>query len=184
MPWRAGLPACALAALLCVGAAADETLLGCRAIESNSERLACYDRTLDRLSEELTPERSPEVARTPAPAEPQALERAPGEAAAAEPDGLRERLFGRSTSSTEETLRSAYGIDKATSLVEEVGSVRRMADRQFEVRLVNGQVWRQTDAASFWVRPGDRVEIKSGAFGAYYMNRVDEGRSVRVTRVN
>lgn len=186
---RVGASVSVLVLLLSAAASAEETLLGCRAIESDAERLACYDRTLDRLSEGQAPEQPSAVARAPASAGAAPTASAPAasaaQPAAAEPGevGLRDRLFGRSATSTEEALRDAYGVEKVDSLSEEVASVRRTADRKLEVTLANGQVWRQTDGEKTSIRAGDTIVIQAGAFGAYYLRREGQGRSVRVKRI-
>jgi len=154
-------------------AADDETLLYCRKIDAANERVACYDRVVDRTRETITPE-------APAAA-PRA---AASEAPSADPDAtLREQLFGRSAVESAKALRKTYGAEAPGQISSRAGEVRRTPQRLLELTLENGQVWRQEDYGSFPVRPGDVIDIKAGALGSYYLQRNKRGRTIRVARV-
>ena len=172
-----------LGLLIPLSASADETLLGCRSIEVESERLACYDRVVDRVKSEMTPEE-------PVTAGPRASSFEGAEPLrglpASDPHverSWRERWFGRSESADERTLRERYGAADEQRLVANVATAQRSGDRTWIVTLENGQVWRQTELSSFLVRPGDPVEIEAGALDAYYMRRVGRGKQIRVKRI-
>jgi hypothetical protein len=155
-----------------------ETLLTCRKIESATERLACYDRVVDRATTELTPEA--------APLPPRASSSPAGATAEAESDraALRERGFGRSTEREDRVLREAYGAEEPPSeITADVVGVRRTGDQTVEFTLRNGQVWRQREAEAFALRAGDRVVIETGVFGGYYARRDGGGRRTSVKRV-
>lgn len=153
-------------------ASAEETLLGCRAIDDAGARLACYDRVVDRVSAKVAPVAPPTEPRASSPASGAADERP-----------RRERTFGRSPQATARELEESYGIETADELTAQVTAVRRGPDRLYVITLENGQVWRQAEAASFVIRAGDSAEIEAGALGAYYLRRNGKGRAIRVKRV-
>jgi len=162
-----------------VTAAEEESLFGCRKIEVESERLACYDRAVDRTREELAQDDEATIARNPSPEADSAPPSTGDDADAV----LRERLFGRTAGENERTLRKTFGLDAADSISAKAVAVSRDAKRLLELTLENGQIWRQRDALTFVAHPGDTIQIKAGALGAYYMQRNGKGRMIRVTRV-
>lgn len=171
-----GTSACLLTFLFSAAALAEETLLQCRKIAGDGDRLACYDRVIDRLDGASTrPEQAPggstqAAASEPSGDSPQAQKRSDG-------------LFGRSAATSERALRETLGVERATSQPGVVAAVRRLPDRHLEITLESGQVWRQADSERVHVRAGDSVEIEAGALGAYYLRSSSGGRSVRVKRL-
>jgi hypothetical protein len=174
---RAGLRLALLVPLSVAGAAvAEESLLGCRRIDAAAERLACYDRVVDRARDELAPEApppEPQVSSVPAPR----AEEAP------EDRTLRERLFGRSESEGAQALRKTYGLDTPNEISASVSAAKLGGDRLLLITLANGQVWKQAETVSFSLHAGDTVEIEAGLAGAYYLRRNGKGRSIRVKRI-
>jgi hypothetical protein len=169
--------------------AADETLLGCRKLGADAERLACYDRVVDRVRAEMTPEDSPlapvaSSAATPPPAlrADELSEEAPS-AEAPEDRTLRERLFGRSESEGARALRKTYGLETPDEISATVSEAMRGGDHLLRITLDNGQVWRQAETVKFSMRAGDTVQIEAGVAGAYYLRRNGNGRTIRVKRV-
>jgi hypothetical protein len=178
---RAGLRLALLLSLSATPSAAeDETLLGCRAIEGSEERLACYDRVVDRVNREIAPgvpATEPRVSSSERPAaEPPSSE-------APEDRTLRERLFGRSASESATALRRTYGIETPNEIASKVADAKRMGDKTYQIALENGQVWRQVEAVHFVVKSGDTVEIEAGLAGSYYLRRNGAGRTIRVKRI-
>ncbi|HEY8123073.1 MAG TPA: hypothetical protein VII78_17255 [Myxococcota bacterium] len=153
--------------------AAEETLLGCRKIEAADQRLACYDRVLDRTQELTTP-----AAPLPTPLASSSASPPPDDDAKA-----REGWFGKSSEKSTRALRASYGVEPPRAIASTVATSHRGGDRLIEATLANGQVWKQADGVSFALRPGDRVAIEVGALGAYYLRRNGEGRSIRVKRI-
>jgi hypothetical protein len=156
-------------------AVADESLLSCRKIDGADERLACYDRVVDRTREALTAQAASAPSSGSASRTPVGLEDADA--------ALRERLFGRPAGDSERTLRETYGVDAPGGIASKAAAVSRTADRRLELTLENGQVWRQAEGSFFSVRVGDSIVIESGALGAYYLQCNGKGRTVRVKRV-
>lgn len=168
---RAGLW---LALLVPLSAAAQDTLLGCREIEDAAERVACYDRVVDRISGRNA-SGSPEngAPRTPSSGTPADGGGAP-----------QDELFGRSRVESERTLRQTFGIQAPPAgIAVKVAALARAPDRTLVITLDNGQVWRQAELVRFALRAGDAVEIESGALGAFYLRREGQGRTIRVKRV-
>lgn len=163
-----------------LSAAEEETLLGCRAIEDAAERLACYDRVVDRVNREIAPgapATEPRVSSSgAAPADGPASE-------APEDRTLRERLFGRSSSESANALRRTYGIDTPKQIAATVAEAKRMGDKTYQFSLDNGQVWRQVEVVHFVLKAGDQVEIEAGLAGSYYLRRNGAGRTIRVKRI-
>lgn len=151
----------------------EETLLGCRATESDEERLACYDRVVDRARESITPGALSGAPRASSSVLPEAADA-----------GLQEGLFGRPPAESAEAFRKSYGVKAAGEISSVVSAVQRGGDRLLQITLENEQVWRQADLESFSVQAGDSIEIKAGALGAYYLRRVGQGRTIRVKRVH
>jgi hypothetical protein len=173
---RAGLRLALLVPLsVATPAAAEETLLGCRRIGAADERLACYDRVVDAVREELAPEAPP--------AEPQASSASAPRAEVPEDRTLSERLFGRSDSEDARALRKTYGLQTAQEISANVSEATRGADRRLLITLDNGQVWRQSETLSFSLHAGDLVDIEAGVAGAYYLRRNGKGRTIRVKRI-
>lgn len=68
-------------------------------------------------------------------------------------------------------------------LTAEVASVRSNRARRQIIELANGQVWRQADSARLRLKPGDSVEIESGALGSFLLRKVSGGGSMRIQRL-
>ena len=150
-----------------LAAAGEETLLGCRSVADPGERLACYDRLVDRLTQATAPEASARASSSEATPTPP----------------LHERLFGRSDTENAKALKEAYGAAPPREISAKIVSADRGGDRLYRVALDNGQVWRQAEPVALILRAGDTVEIQAGALGAYYLRRDGKGRSVRFQRL-
>lgn len=171
---RAGRWLALLVPLSAIAAAAgEETLLGCRAIEAAEDRLACYDRVVDRVRGEAVAPEAPKAA-------PQASS---SRAAPAEDRSLRERWFGTKPAESERTLRETYGVEAPKQIAAKVASAQRGPDQLLAIRLDNGQVWKQAEMRTFLLEAGDSVEIEAGAFGSYYLRREGRGVAIRVKRI-
>ena len=130
----------------------------CASIDTNSERLACFDAAVMRLESShaadaaMPPARSPEdmfgmQASTPKPAKERKTERAQVEAIAA----------------------------KITKL--------RQANDGVIMELDNGQTWRQVSGSStLLLKEGDEVKIMRGALSSFNL-RTPTGRIAKVKRV-
>jgi hypothetical protein len=173
---RAGLW---LALLVPLSAAADEvppeTLLGCRAIADGAERLACYDRVVDRART---------VLKADAPGVPRSSSPEHAAASQGEPAAPGEGAFGRAPGQQDRALRETLGAPEAPDSIESiVTAVTRGGDRRLTIVLDNGQTWKQEEFAAFALGVGDPVEIHARLLGAYYLRKGGKGREIRVERL-
>lgn len=80
-------------------------------------------------------------------------------------------------------MLSSDGRDEFTELNTTVSSTRPAANNRYEIRLTDQEdaVWQTTDPMNFPPRSGDKIRIRKGALGNYFMT-VD-GVSYRGTRL-
>jgi hypothetical protein len=146
-------------------AAALKALTDCRAITDGAARLACFDEAAARLD---AAERAGEVV---------VLDREQVRTAKREAFGFSIpslSLFDRDERQREEEVNQ---IDT------EVASASRDGFGKWVVNTRNGQTWRQTDTRALpRVRTGDKVELRRGALGSFFM-RVGGQPGVRAERV-
>jgi len=168
-------------------------LLACRDISAADERLACYDRAVRRHAGERPPQAS--GPRPPAAETPPASARAPTPDAGrrgADPGGGAEtaplpspaELFGRDPADIQRRMDQAAGREELQQITGEVVELIEIAPDRIAVKLDNGQIWRQTDPARFFLREGHAVEIRRATLGSYMMSRTGSSRSVRVERAD
>jgi hypothetical protein len=183
LPARRLVAACAMVAAL--GAAmlqmpAAFAQGACTEIESDAERLACYDRA-------LRPARPAPAAPAAAPAQAQPAQPAqPATPAAGQAPAREVRGASRAT---EVPLAPAPAAAPAASsaLTADLGTVLIVATRAFDGRPVifttdTGDVWVQTDGQRFRVPETPfSAEIKGGAMNSRFLVP-EKGRAVRVTR--
>lgn len=136
-------------------AANDES---CRSIENNMERLACYDQQVDELAK---------VAAKPSESAPQPVE---------------------TTSVVSEKAIDNFGLVNKKDAVLEIRSSIAGAFKGWspktEFILDNGQIWRVVDGSSAsFNADSPKVEISTGAFGAFYFRVDGLNKSPRVKRV-
>lgn len=169
---RAGLW---LALLVPLSAAAQDTLLGCREIEDAAERVACYDRVVDRIS-----------GRNASGAPENGAPRTPSSGTPADGGGApQDELFGRSRVESERTLRQTFGIQAPPAgIAVKVAALARAPDRTLVITLDNGQVWRQTVPMPYRLREGLEVRLYPSRWGDTYRLTNDQLRGyIQVERV-
>jgi hypothetical protein len=139
-----------------------EAVVNCRALTSDSERLACYDRSVAAL----------------------AAAREKEDIVVADRATIRETkkgLFGF----TVPKLKLFGGTESED--VEEIETtiltVRTGPDGLAVLTLADGARWRQTDGADQFARPGLKIRIRRGALGSYLAS-IDAGSYVRVVRLS
>ncbi len=138
-------------------------LVTCKKIEDPTERVACYDQTVDRLVEA---EKVGDV---------QIVTRA-------EVEQAKRESFGFQIPSLVNFGGSKFGNDSEaiTKIAEKIADVQLTGDR-VRVSLSNGQVWVQTDAHNIRVRDYETAEISAAALGSFKM-KLDGGPAFRVKR--
>jgi hypothetical protein len=173
---------------------ADETsdkLAECAAIQSDAERVACYDAIASgRVVEEVAPAAAvvestteaaaPEVVETAAaPAEEPTVETTV-EATAAPT----EETFGQPADDLNREAGVPAGSDTVDRLVATITGVRLYRVDRVIITLDNGQEWRQTSASRKKFTVGDKIEINKGAVGSYRMTELDGSHAMKVRRVD
>ena len=91
-----------------------------------------------------------------------------------------ESIFGRSDESIKDTLK----IEDVREIAYPVIEVRQSPLGHLIVVLENGQIWSQTDATRLNLKPGDKVSVRAGFGGSYYLQKASGSRSVKVRRTD
>ena len=171
-----------IAACASVAAAqAPSDVARCTAIDSNTERLACYDKLFPR-PEKKSPEGQPGASRSSAtPDAPAAAATATAESAAAQSQaGIDDfGLDGRRPG--EQHPAEPKGPDQIEARVTQVTAQPR---GEAVLTLDNGQVWQQQEYD--WhlaFEPGDEVIIRRGILKSYRLQQKGNNRSTPVTRI-
>jgi len=157
------------------GVAFGQAPVPCTAIESDAERLACYDRA-------LRPGGAPAPAAAPAPNEA-------AEPALSTSDRRSERRIRESTA----TAAPAAPVATPSRTISAGGSeivplvivnVRALPGREATFTDDDGTRWVQTDSQRLNLpeAPFD-AELKPGAMGSYFLVPKNQGRGVRVRQV-
>lgn len=135
-----------------------ESLLACRKLQDDGERVRCYDAQITKLI---------------APTAPTGT--APAAAA----------RFGEET--LPPTAHPETQHQEETALLSTITALRKGASGPYAISLANGQVWRQEDSSQVtqFFRVGDDVRIERAALGSYHLSTTRTGSKnwVRVTRV-
>jgi hypothetical protein len=174
--------ATAILVLACFNTAqADEMsdkLAECRAIESDAERVACYDALAGgQARKEAVPAAVPAAAPVAVEATAE-VETAPVETPPAE------ETFGKPADDLNREADVPAGSDKVDEITATVTGIRLYKRDRVILTLDNGQEWRQTSASTKTFSVGDRIEIRKGAFGSYRMTEVDGSRAMKVRRID
>jgi hypothetical protein len=153
----------AAAVLLAAGAAhaaADAVppaLRACAGVKKNSERLACYDQAIERLSTDSA-------------------------TAANAPERSAEAMFGASSARGDEPARTIER-EELTSVSAHVTSLVHDSSGALVIDLDNGQQWRQTSGSSSpLLEVGHQVTITRAALNSFRMS-TPSGRALKVKRV-
>lgn len=166
-----------------------ESLLGCRKLQDDGERVRCYDAQIAKLTgaaagssaTQAAPGSSAAQAASPTSPTPPAHATAPPVVSTA-PSAAR---FG------EETLppaaRAKTQSPQEPALLSSITGLRSVGSQTYAISLANGQVWRQEEASELavFLRVGDDVRIEKGALGSYHLSTSRTGSKnwVRVTRI-
>jgi len=164
-----------------------DSLLACRKLQDEGERVRCYDAQIDRMSAaEATGLAVTRAA--PAPTAPQAVaSQAPatlaGSAAPKQADST--ARFGQET--LPPTARPKPSPQEEAALLSSITALRQVARATYAISLANGQIWRQEEASdiSLFFHVGDSVRIEKGSLGSYRLSTDKTGAKnwVRVSRL-
>jgi pyruvate/2-oxoglutarate dehydrogenase complex dihydrolipoamide acyltransferase (E2) component len=167
----------------------------CFRISDAGERVACFDREMQRrhaaaAAQSATP--ATPAAPPAAPAAPAAtpnIPAAPAATVAAAPAATARPAAADDTVGLDGRQllirRKEEGItpQAAPTIVAVLARVQERPGRQYRFELDNGQVWESTDAApELFLGPHEPVVIRPGVLGAFFL-KTGEGNSIRVHRV-
>ena len=151
--------------------------LACMVIQSDTERLACYDKVMGRATSEKTA-----APKSAAPqdttVEDSGIEQEPAS------DIDPEELFGISAKETEKVVEEAIGIESIDAIEARVAEVHQNPAGKLVIALENQQRWTQLDSKRLNLAPGEEVHIRRGAMKSFLMAKSVGGRSIRVKRTD
>jgi hypothetical protein len=170
-----------------------DTLLACRKLPADSERVRCYDAQIDKMSAAAAsaapvtqapptaPKAAPALA---ASAPPRNASTAAATAASTQPASTA-ATFGQET--LPPTARASTSQQEEPALLSSITALRAVRPQLYAISLANGQVWRQTEASdiALFLHVGDDVRIAKGTLGSYRLSTASTGAKnwVRVTRL-
>jgi len=158
-------------------ASPDSGLLECRAIQSDTARLACYDKAMGRPASENT-----------AASEPAAKQDTTVEDSGIEQQTVSdidpEEIFGIPANETEKVVEKAIGIESINAIEARVAEVHRNPFGKLVIVLENKQRWTQLDSKRLNLVPGEAVRIRRGAMDSFLMDKPTGSRSIRVKRTD
>ena len=141
-----------------------EAVVNCRALMSDSERLACYDRSVAALASARDKE----------------------DIVVADRATIRETkkgLFGFTLPKLKLFGGAERDADEAKEIESTISAVRDPSDGHGVFPLADGARWKQTDGGATFAKPGVAIRIKRGTLGSYLAS-IDKGAYVRVVRLS
>lgn len=171
-----------------------ESLLACRKLPDEGQRVRCYDAQIDKMSAPVAsgsapPQAAPRArAAVAAPVGSTGSAAAPGSAAttataATQPSAT--ARFGQETLPPTARAKTPPPPEEA-ALLSSITGLRAVRPQQYAITLANGQVWRQVEASdiALFLHVGDDVRIEKGTLGSYRLSTSSTGAKnwVRVTR--
>jgi len=171
-----------------------ESLLACRKLQDDGERVRCYDAQIAKLIAPASAAGSaPAISSAPVASQAPAH---PGPAAPAAPTASAAPAAQTAATSSAatfgaETLPPAAHPktqhQEETALLSSITALRKASSGTYTISLSNGQIWRQEESSQVaqFLRVGDDVRIEKAAFGSYHMSTASTGAKnwVRVTRI-
>lgn len=135
-----------------------EALRTCSSIKRNSERLACYDRSVEQLS-------------TSAPDSSVTFKPSP------------EAMFGTTSADARPAPSSTAERQELATLTARVSRLDRDGEGMYVIELDNGQSWRQLNGPkTLLLKEGDEVTISRGALNSFRL-ATRNGRAAKVRRI-
>jgi len=137
----------------------------CASIDSDSARLACFDR-LSGNSAVLGETKNP-VAENNTATDISTVE-----------------LFGKSTAEQNRILEQSVDADHLKFIDALVEQVELNRFGKMTIALSNQQTWKQSDSIRLHLKVGDEVRIKRAAMGSYLLQKSSGSSSIRVKRID
>jgi hypothetical protein len=140
-----------------------QQLIGCRKISDSAQRLACFDRQSDVLSQALAKKEVVVIDKQRA-------------------NAAKRSLFGFSIPDFGGLFGG--GDDDVKEIASSVTRVSKDGYGAWVVTLADGSTWAQVDDSELGLGPekGDKVVVRRGSFGAFFL-RVGGQPGIRVKRV-
>jgi len=139
-----------------VGTASAQSMLECSKLESEEDRLECYDRVAGRVEEKLEEQR---VGTT------------------------EERVEARNEAVTEEVVGKKPDTVVPDILTVEIDEVLRDRNRRVVYRTTDGRYFRRSSSSRITFRAGESCTIEEGMFGSNFLVRED-GQRNKVEELN
>lgn len=149
-----------------------ENLQKCYEIQSDSERLTCYDLFAKTFQTNVED----------------------GSVVVVDKEAIESQIeddFGLNNNNSE-NLREALNIPSVDTeqkdddaITVKITEAKKLSNRKYRFYLENGQVWEQTDSAYVYFPKNNEniATIKSGALGSFKLRVNGKGRSIRVRRI-
>ncbi len=150
--------------------AADTALTECRQIDDIEKRVTCYDEVVDSRYRSESREAADAIA-PPAPAGDREV-----------PDA--QSLFGTDDAEARQIVETTLEIEQIDRIEAAVSGVRKSAGDKMIVTLDNGQVWRQLDSKTLYLKTGEVVIIRKASFGSFLLEKKSGSRSIRMKRIS
>ena len=142
-------------------------IVSCAIIEDAQERLACYDRAADNVSN-LPVVRLPRSSQQPATEGPAVSDSAP------------------------QTRQDEFGLELKQERQRDTGpdsrSYRVVAARHndftgWTIEFEGGGVWKQVGTDDYKIEVGERYTVSRATFNSYMLSNSENNRKIRITRV-
>lgn len=173
--------------------------------ETNAlKRLVCFDelaKTVDAFDKQTVKAKAPTVTKVPAaaaittitPALPAAIVSTPAQKPSTKvKQAAKADIEAQATKEEQEIAE--FGLPPSTlkdtelvdgELLSSIVDIRKTNILRYRYTLANGQVWEKTDSNKQGLpRVGNKVVIRSGALGSYFMRKVNTNRSFKVKRIS
>lgn len=136
--------------------ASGQSMLECSRLESEQERLECYDRVAGRVEEKLEEQR---VGTT------------------------EKRVEARNEAITEEVVGKQPDTIVPDIMTVEIKEILRDRNRRPVYRTTDGRLFSPSSSSRVTFRPGEKCVIEEGAFGSIFLVRED-GKRNKVKELN
>jgi hypothetical protein len=138
-----------------------QAVLDCKSVIDSTERLACFDRTVDVMA-------TANIKREILVAERETVKEA-------------ERgLFGLSLPKIK--IFGGNDDDAVKEIESTIASFRRDENGALVITIADGARWKQTDSYPQSAKVGDKIKLKKGAFGSFFAN-INGKSGFKVTRI-